>query len=154
MAKSKKKSLLPKRIAGVKVPKAVRKGRMGAAITSPSGRAVLAELIMAAAAVAGAKKVKDSPKARNALSDVADRLRDGAGDTGKAAKGAGKAANVATGAVTFAVAEAARAFVDALERRRSASGEEATAPGPEGWTEAADALESKKKPSSFEGAPH
>jgi len=153
MAK-KNKSLLPRRIAGVKVPKAVRKGRMAAAIASPTGRAVLAEVLMAAAAVAGAKKVKDSPKARTVLADVADRLRDAGGEAGQAVKGAGKAANVATGAVTFAVAEAARAFLDALDRRKTAAAEEASASHPEGWTEAADALESKKKPSSFEGVPH
>jgi hypothetical protein len=154
MAKNKNKILLPKRIAGVKIPKSVRKGNIGAAIGSPTGRAVLAEVIMAAAAVAGAKQVKDSPKARNTLADVVDRLRDGAGGAGKAAKGAGKAANVATGAVTFAVAEAARAFVDALERRREAADDEAVAPSAEGWTEAAEPLESKKKPSPFEGVPH
>jgi hypothetical protein len=153
MAKTKKKSLLPKRIAGVKVPKAVRKGRMGAAIASPTGRAVLAEIIMAAAAVAGAKKVKDSPRTRNTLADVAAHLREAGGGTGQVAKGAGKAATAAGGAITFAVAEAARAFVDALNRPRDTADEEAVASA-EGWTEAADVAESKKKPSSFEGVPH
>jgi hypothetical protein len=149
MAK-KKKSLLPKRIAGVKVPKSVRKGSIATAIASPTGKAVLGEILMAAAAVAGAKKVKDSPKARNALADVADRLRD-AGD----GVGSGTAkATAAGGAVTYAVSEAARAFIDALERRRSEPDKQAMAPSAEGWTEAADNLESKKKPSSFEGVPH
>jgi hypothetical protein len=148
MAKNRKKSLLPKRIAGVKVPKSVRKGRMGAAITSPTGRAVLAEVLMAAAAVAGVKKFKDSPKARQVLHDVAERLRDVGGGVGKGAATAGAAG----GAVTYALSEAARSFMDALERHGAHV--ETDAPSAEGWTEAADAAESKKKPSSFEGVPH
>jgi hypothetical protein len=105
---------------------------------------------MAAAAVAGAKKVKDSPTARNALADVADHLRDAGGGLGK---GASRAADAGAGAVTFAVSEAARAFVDALNRRRDEA-EEAEVPSAEGWTEAAEPAESKKKPSSYEGVPH
>lgn len=141
MAK-KSKNLLPKRIAGVKVPKAVRKGRLGDAIASPAGRAVLAEVLLAAAAVAGAKKVKDSGVARDALSDVADRLRDAGG-------GVKDAGAVAGGTVTYAIGEAARAFVDAFDRRRSGEGKEA-----EAWTPTSGAAESKKKPSSYEGAQH
>ena len=53
MAK-KSKSFLPKKIAGVKVPKAVRKGPLGELIASPEGPALLAEAVM----VARAKQIK------------------------------------------------------------------------------------------------
>lgn len=44
MAK-KNKSFLPKRIAGVKVPKSVRKGRFGELMASPAGLAAIAEAL-------------------------------------------------------------------------------------------------------------
>jgi hypothetical protein len=39
----KSRSFLPKRIAGVKVPKKARKGRFGELLVSPSGQAAIAE---------------------------------------------------------------------------------------------------------------
>jgi hypothetical protein len=42
MAK-KSRNVLPKRIAGVKVPKKARKGRFGELLVSPSGQAAIAE---------------------------------------------------------------------------------------------------------------
>ncbi|MFC3069913.1 hypothetical protein [Phenylobacterium soli] len=152
----KKKNFLPKTIAGVKVPKAVRKGRLGELIASPAGQAAIAEAVMAVGAVAGAKKVKDSPKARSALAEVADRLRDGAGD---ASHKTGKAASVASGAIAYALGEAARSFAEALQRHDRDADAEAPASA-EGWTERSahetvrDAESSKKKPQSYEAAPH
>ena len=147
MAKRSKKNLLPKRLAGVKVPKSVRRGDLGAAIGSPAGQAVLAEVLLAAAAVAEAKKTEDGGAARDALSDVADRLRN-AGEV-----------KVAGETVTFAIGEAARAFVDAFDRRRASEEKEAAASGAEGRTQAPGAAETKsaaktkKGPPSYEGAP-
>ena len=40
-----KKSFLPKKIAGVKVPKKARKGRFGELLASPSGQAAIAEAV-------------------------------------------------------------------------------------------------------------
>ncbi|HEV2532897.1 hypothetical protein [Phenylobacterium sp.] len=54
MAK-KTQTYLPKRIAGVKVPKSVRKGPLGELIASPTGPALLAEAVM----IARAKQIKD-----------------------------------------------------------------------------------------------
>lgn len=41
----KTRSYLPKRIAGVKVPKSVRKGRLGELLASPEGPALLADAL-------------------------------------------------------------------------------------------------------------
>ena len=42
---AKKKNFLPKKIAGVKVPKAARKGRFGELLASPAGQSALAEAV-------------------------------------------------------------------------------------------------------------
>jgi hypothetical protein len=143
----KQKKRLPKQLAGVKVPKSVRKGQLGKAIASPDGRAVLAELLMAAATVAGAKKAKDSGAPLDALTEVAHRLRE-AGSV----KGGGKA--MADGTVTYAIGEAARTFVKAYDRRRAGEAKEAAASGAEGLTQAPGAAETKRKPSSYEEVQH
>ena len=41
----KTRSFLPKKIAGVKVPKSVRKGRFGELLASPTGQALIAEAV-------------------------------------------------------------------------------------------------------------
>jgi hypothetical protein len=130
MAKKKTKSFLPKRIAGVKVPKAVRKGRLGELLASKRGQALIAEAIMAAGAVGAAKKAKDDPNIRHYVTDAARPGEIGA----------------AGGALAYALGEAARSFADALRRgpdEREAGGEMAWTPdygAPEPRTDA------KKKP--------
>lgn len=68
MAKSKKKtkSVIPKRIAGVKVPKKVRYGPFGELLASKTGQAVIAKAILGAEAEAAAPKAKSRRKARPA----------------------------------------------------------------------------------------
>ena len=62
-----KKHKLPKRIAGIKIPKALRKGSMGRFMASPLGReAAAAALIAAAGALSG------SPSPRRARSQSPD----------------------------------------------------------------------------------
>jgi hypothetical protein len=140
----KSKSFLPKKIAGVKVPKKVRKGRFGELLASPAGQALLAEAIMAIGAVAGAKKVADSPEARDKISDVADAVR----GAGKKAK---RKAPAVSDAVAFALGEAARSFADALHRR--GGDEHDVKASAESWSERHDSDDSKKKPISYEAGP-
>ena len=59
MAK-KTQNYLPKRIAGVKVPKSVRKGPLGELIASPEGPALIAEAVM----VARAEQIKSDVKTK------------------------------------------------------------------------------------------
>ncbi|WP_395673204.1 hypothetical protein [Phenylobacterium sp.] len=104
---SKKKKSLPKRIGGVKVPKAVRKGGMAKVLKSKAGQALIAEAVMAVAAVATAKKASDNPKVRRFTHEAAEAVRDKSGK-GKAEVGA------AGGVLAFALGEAVRSFSDAL----------------------------------------
>lgn len=69
--KKKTKSLLPKRIAGVKVPRALRKGRAGRFLTSPLGLALLSEAAMAASAAYVAKKGTEPSSAVRRLASAA-----------------------------------------------------------------------------------
>jgi hypothetical protein len=137
----KRKSFLPKRIAGVKVPKAVRKGRFGELLASPAGQALLAEAVMAVGAVAGAKKVAEAPQARETLKAAAGKVRDAAAD-------AGKSTTAASGVLAYALGEAARSFTEALHRQ---SDETSTASA-DGWADPSGDG-SKKKPTSYEAGP-
>ncbi|WP_309089599.1 hypothetical protein [Phenylobacterium sp.] len=112
MSKSKKKAKgggLPKRIAGVKVPKAVRRGRFADLLASRQGQALIAEAILGAGAVAAGLKAKDDPKVRQVTKDAKDSVAHAGGD---AATGVG----VAGATLAYALAEGARAFAEALRR--------------------------------------
>ena len=111
MAKSKTKKV-PKRIAGVKLPKALRGGLRDLA-ASQNGRTVLVEALAAVGAALAASQAppgsttrkaaaKQAPKAAAAAEDLRDRAMEA------------RAATVA------ALEDAARSFTDTL-RRRSAT---------------------------------
>src|SRR5262245_2250095 len=89
MAKRRKssKGLIPKRIAGVRVPKSVRKGRFGELLASRTGQALIAQAILGAGAVAAGLKAKDSPKVRNAAAEARDRVVEAGRDAGKSTGG-------------------------------------------------------------------
>ncbi|MBW8815948.1 MAG: hypothetical protein JF588_21230 [Caulobacterales bacterium] len=105
----KRKDLFPKKIAGVKVPKSVRRGRFGEFLASPTGQAMIAQAVVGAGAVAAGLKAKDSPKVRKLAHDAKHKVADSAGD---AADNAGEA----TSSLAFALGEAARSFADAIRR--------------------------------------
>ena len=114
MAKSRKKSAkggdaLPKRIAGVKVPKAVRKGRFAELLASRQGQHLIAEAILGAGAIAAGVKAKNDPKLRSVAKDAKDSLVQAGGDTAGAVSGAGAT-------LAYALSEAARAFAEALRK--------------------------------------
>lgn len=109
MAKSKKKkNHLPKRIAGVKVPKSVRRGRLGEVLASPAGQAVLADVAIGAGALA-ATKIGRNAKVRRFADQAADRASHAGRDSAHEVAEAGSA-------LTYAIGEAARSFADALNR--------------------------------------
>lgn len=131
MSKAKKKKAgLPKRIAGVRVPKAVRKGRIADLLASRQGQALIAEAILGAGALAAGMKAKDDPKVRKLAKDAKGSVAH-AGDDAAGAFGGGAST------LAYALSEAARAFAEALrnggpaERRSFAPDAEAEA---EAWT--------------------
>jgi hypothetical protein len=81
VAKSKKRKLkLPKRIAGVKIPKAARKGPVADFINSSGGQVLLAEALVLAAGVFGINQLRassgsaGSTDARGTIEDASARL--------------------------------------------------------------------------------
>ncbi len=67
---------VPKRIAGVKIPKAIRKGPVGHLLTSSGGQVLIAEILLALVAVYASRRV-DGNAAGDALRHPLDRLRAG-----------------------------------------------------------------------------
>ena len=112
------KTKVPKRIAGVKIPKKVRKSRFGKLLASPQGQALVAEALSAAAALAGgATMVKQSGK-DSAIGHVADtigrKLKGAAADAQVTGAGAAASADVTAHRFAHALGEAARSFNAAL----------------------------------------
>lgn len=74
MAKAKKKDkpvdLLPKRIAGVKVPKKVRRGRFGQLLASPSGQKLILDALNAGALARGETPTAEAAPSRGNGEDL------------------------------------------------------------------------------------
>ncbi len=144
MSKNKKKSkgAIPKKIAGVKVPKRARKGRFAALLASREGQAMIAKAIVGAGALAAGVKAKNSPKVRKGLHDAKTTVAHGAeAATGKTA--------TATVALAFALGEAARSFADALRHGEGNSGRDAPRSDAEpAWTPDYGAPETPGRPAN------
>lgn len=104
MAKNKKlKSAVPKRLGGVKIPKAVRKGGLPALLASPVALGVISNFISDATEAMMARESKPDSGARKAARTTKHGLHSAADEvTGSAS------------ALTFALGEAARTFIDSL----------------------------------------
>jgi hypothetical protein len=107
MAKSKGKSKIkvPKRVAGVKIPKAVRKGPVVDFVNSSAGRLLIAQALTAAVAAIAIKQ-SDSP--------TGERIKAGA-------KSAEEMVKQNTAKLGFAFSEGVRAFREALASPHTAS---------------------------------
>lgn len=103
MAK-KTKSLLPKRIGKVKVGRSLRKGALGDLLASKAGQALIAEAVLAAGALSGAR-LRNSRKGKAVVASAR-------------AKGvkAGHYASAAAATFSYALGEAVRSFASALHR--------------------------------------
>jgi hypothetical protein len=108
MAKKKLKATLPKRIAGVKVPKVLRKGSLGRFLGSPAGQA----LIVASLVQAGRSAVKEDSKAGVILNRLADQFDGKHG--GKHPHDDGLDISQLSAALVVALKDGARSFVGAL----------------------------------------
>src|SRR4051794_40185296 len=97
---SKKRKSVPKRIAGVKVPKAVRRGLKDLA-ASQDGRTVIAEALLAAGAALAASQARPGSKTRKLAAKHAPQLE-------AALDEAGTVASDAKAAVAARFEEAAR----------------------------------------------
>jgi hypothetical protein len=107
-----KKIKVPKRVVGVKIPKALRRGLKDLASTQ-NGRTVLTEALVAAAGLLAAQQAQPGSPTRDLIEDNAARAK---------AKVKALAAEPRSWAASAgALEDATRAFTDSL-RRRSATG--------------------------------
>ena len=74
MAK-KHKMKLPKRIAGMKIPKGIRKGPIGTFLTSSGGQLVIAEALLAAGGFYAARRLDPNTPAGEAVRHPIDSMR-------------------------------------------------------------------------------
>jgi len=122
--KTKRKTVnaVPKRIAGMKVPKALRRGRVGRLLASPAGQA----LIVAAAARAGESLIGRDAQPGSAVRKTPAQsqatistLREGGGES--------------SAAFVYALRQGARAFIAAMQAQQVATRadlDRAREPGP------------------------
>jgi hypothetical protein len=108
-----KKLKLPKRVAGIKIPKRIRKGPVGDFINSRAGQLVIAQALVLAAGVFTASKADSVPD----LDELAKHPVKGAKQAGRAAVDV----SVDQGErLTYALKEAAHAFRNAMLQGPSA----------------------------------
>jgi hypothetical protein len=123
MAKKKRPALLPKRIGGVKVPKAARRGRFGELLASQTGRSLLAEAVQAEGGEPLTVTIAD-PGLRSFAEHIAERLQPGADR------------KAASAALAFAFGEAARVFITALDEHQRTQPPPTDGSAPSGQTPA------------------
>jgi hypothetical protein len=102
---AKRKLKLPKKIAGVKIPKSVRKGPVGQFLNSSAGQLLVAEALIAAGGAFFASEAADSGDRK----DGSRRTGRGSGEQAREVLERGSAR------LSFAFGEAVRAFRAALK---------------------------------------
>jgi hypothetical protein len=113
---AKGKNVLPKKIAGYKVPKRLRRSRvLRALLHSPMGRQVAADALVAGAGAASAVLLRDRE-------EVADAARTGARKSGHAVALLTEAGESAAHAVMGVIAEAARSVLPEDDRKHHGGG--------------------------------
>ena len=141
MAKKDGPVKLPRKLAGVKVPKSVRKGAVADFLGSSAGQKLIAEVIAAAATALIVKKQSEpgSPTRKTAR-----RAKRKIGEVAESVGEAAPVASIGAGTLAFAFSEAGRAFREALH------GHDRSAPEPPDADWPADFEEPAGKPAKAE----
>jgi hypothetical protein len=145
MAK-KLKVKLPKRVAGMKIPKSVRKGPIGQFVNSTAGQIVIAEALVAAAGALAVSRTDSNSAVGSLVHHPVDTTR-------RVGRRAARAGADQAARLSYALREASRAFREAME----------VGPIEERWQEPATSADaetgvtseapSKKKQTSSRGEP-
>jgi hypothetical protein len=99
---------LPKRVAGVKIPKSVRKGPVGQFLNSGAGQILIAEALVAAAGTLAVSRDDEDSR-------IGDAIRHPVDTTRRVGRRAANAGADQAARMSYALREAARAFRDAME---------------------------------------
>jgi hypothetical protein len=155
MAK-KLKIKLPKRVAGVKIPKSVRKGPVGQFLNSGAGQVIVAQALVAAAGALAVSKTDPDSQIGNFIHHPVDTTR-------RAGRRAARTGADQAARVSYALREAAQAFREAMEAGAPAEQEwreppsaqegESAMPG-EALTRSEPAAKKKQSPPRGEPVPH
>lgn len=120
---AKKKSALPKKIAGIKIPKGVRKSRMlRAMLNNPMGRDLLANALVAGAGAAAAVLIEKREDVAEAGKQAAKTGKKGAKKSYRAVAVAGRALESAVSAMMGVISDAAQSFVSDGKKRKGNGG--------------------------------
>jgi hypothetical protein len=114
-----KKLKIPKRIAGVKIPKSIRKGAVGQFLGSSAGQVLLAEALLLAGGALAGRRMNGEP-AGEALRHPVDSLK-------KAGRAAVTRGGSTREAVDDASARLSRAFSEAVRTFRAVLAEQDSA---------------------------
>lgn len=134
-----KKTKLPKRIAGVKIPKAIRKGPVGDFLNSSAGQMVIAEALVLAGAVFTARRTDPDSTTSHLARHPLEGLREALGGSDRWSR---ETIRDGSARLSYACAEALKAFRAAL---REGSGDSLS--GASGAGEMAPEVEPAKKKS-------
>ena len=99
-----KRIKLPKRIAGIKIPKGIRKGPVVKFLNTPPGQVVLAQALLAIGGVFAVEKARDDDEPLHPVEALKDATRN-----------MGNRADFTAAKLTRAFAAAAHAFRDVME---------------------------------------
>ena len=108
-----KRIKIPKRVAGVKVPKAIRKGPVSDLVNSSGGQLLLAEALVAVAGLFAVKNI-NGEETGDVLSHPVDSLQRAGRKVGSRAGDAQAAMARNSARLQFALGEGVRAFREAL----------------------------------------
>ena len=107
---------LPKRVAGVKIPKSVRKGPLAGFLNSTAGQIVIAEALVAVSGVLAAKGTEPDSAADDLLRHPVEGAKRAARSTADAAEEVKDHAAAQGARLSYALSEAVKTFRSAMER--------------------------------------
>lgn len=150
---TKLKVKLPKRVAGVKIPKSVRKGSVAQFLNSSAGQILLAEALVAAGRSVAIKHTDPDSVTGEFVRSPVKSLKGGGRRIADRSSDARSSIERSSAQLTFALTEAVRAFREALHQQPSSTNPEPARRRTQAKTK--KNLPKKKQSSSTAGsAPH
>jgi hypothetical protein len=142
---------IPKRVAGIKIPKAVRKGVFRDFLDSAAGQVLIAEALVVLGGALGGKRTGSSSRLAQVPADPVEELHDPSGAARSGLSHEEASIHRESARLSLAFKEAIRAFRAALEEPSAAVSP--SMQGDEGIAMGAQAEPEKRKPGKARAAP-